>query len=77
MKELSTFVLFIFKLWHTEARFCKAARIVFCTQLVLSWEITDHMLFVQVIDLSSVSPDLEYIAADADLVILEGMVCDF
>ena len=23
----------------------------------------------------SVSPDLEYIAADADLVVLEGMVC--
>ena len=36
---------------------------------------TNCIIFVQVIDLSSVSPDLEYIAADADLVVLEGMVC--
>lgn len=35
------------------------------------------MLLWQVIDLTSVSQELAYLASDADLVVLEGMVSTF
>jgi|JXWR01.1.fsa_nt_gb hypothetical protein len=36
--------------------------------------LTGYLSWSQVIDLSSVSPELAYLANDADLVVLEGMV---
>lgn len=48
-------------------------RIVKFTKLLRSIILSDIEIF-QVIDLSCVSPDLAYLATDADLVVLEGMV---
>ena len=47
---------------------------LFVFKLFLILMIIIHM-FLQVIDLGSVSQELAYVASDADLVIVEGMVC--